>query len=384
MMLRALCLATAILGVPAGSASADAPSAPGGNAALKYWQAFATLPQLTEAEGQRLSSECLTMPLDAGALEVVGRADYSFRMLHHGAALPRCDWGIGGEEGVYTRLPQVNAAWTLSALCCLRARQGFEAGRGAEAVDDVVAAWTLGRHVSLEGGFVALLVGYQIEHRMIETLAPHLPGLDPALLKDLRRRIAALPQFRSQATALRTDEGRTLDWLVRKVKGTKDREGLLNLLAWIDAAEGPGRDSAAKAREFLDACGGTAEGLLRIAEEVRPSYGSLAEKIGLPPEQFEKEFEREATKRAGNPMFKAFLPALPQLRRAQARADVRRALLDAAMDIRLNGREALKDHPDPVTGAPCEYVGFPGGFELRSAYTHDGRPVTLTVGRRGG
>src|SRR5215468_1578611 len=123
-MLRALCLATAVLGVPTGSASADAPPAPGANAALKYWQAFATLPQLTDAEGQRLNAECLTMPLDAPVREVVGKADYSFQMLRHGAALPRCEWGVGSEEGVYTRLPQVNAAWTLSSLACLRARQG--------------------------------------------------------------------------------------------------------------------------------------------------------------------------------------------------------------------------------------------------------------------
>src|SRR5262249_27380488 len=154
------------------------------------------------------------------------------------------------------------------------------------------------------------------------------------------------------------------------------------LLAWIDAAEGPDRDSAAKAREFLEACGGTAEDVLRRAEEVRPSYGALAGKIGLSPAQFEEEVAREATKRAGNPVVKVLFPALPRLRRAEARADVRRALLDAAIDVRLSGREALKDHPDPVTGSPCEYVGFPGGFELRSAYTQDGKPLILTVGRR--
>jgi hypothetical protein len=381
-MLRALCLATVSLGVFMGAAAADIPTPPSANAALKYWQAFATLPQLSDAEVQRLNSECLTMPLDGQVLDVVGRADYALRMLRLGAALPRCEWGIGLEEGVYTRLPQVTAAWTLSSLACLRARKGFEEGRSADAVEDVVAAWTLGRHASLEGGFVALLVGYQVEHRMIETVAPYLPALDPATVKDLRSRFATLPPFRSQANALRSDEGRTLDWLVLKVKGTKDRQGLLDLLAWVDAAEGSERDSAAKARAFLDACGGTAEGLIKLADEVRPSYTTLAEKISLPPEQFDKEFEREAVKQARNPVFKAFLSVLPKLRRAQARADVRRTLFDAAIDIRLNGHEALKDHPDPVTGAPCEYAGFPGGFELRSAYTQDGKPLALTVGRR--
>src|SRR4051812_22051989 len=110
MMLRALCLATVVAGVVPGPAPADAPPAPGSNAALKYWQAFATLPQLTDAEANRLNAECLTMPLDARSREVVGKAEYALRILRHGAALPRCEWGIGNEEGVYTRLPQVLAA----------------------------------------------------------------------------------------------------------------------------------------------------------------------------------------------------------------------------------------------------------------------------------
>ena len=66
-MLRALCLATAILGLPSGHVSADAPPDLGANAALKYWQAFATLPKFTDAEQSRLMAEHLTMPLDAQA-----------------------------------------------------------------------------------------------------------------------------------------------------------------------------------------------------------------------------------------------------------------------------------------------------------------------------
>ena len=39
-MLRALCLAMILLGVPLREASADGPPDLGANAALKYWQAF--------------------------------------------------------------------------------------------------------------------------------------------------------------------------------------------------------------------------------------------------------------------------------------------------------------------------------------------------------
>lgn len=382
-MLRAMCLAMTILVLPLASAPADAPPDLGANAALKYWQAFATLPQFTNAEGQKLNAEYLSMPLDAHAREMVTKAEYALQMMHRGAELPRCEWGIGYEEGIYTRLPQGPAARELSSLASLRARLRFEEGRNAEAIDDIVAAMTLGRHVSLEGGFIIALVGYQIEHRMIETLARYLPRLKPGMIEALKTRLDALPPFRSQATILRTDEQRTLDWFVDQVKEAKDKESLLARLSWIDAAEGEGRDSAGKARAFLEECGGTREGVLKFAEEVRPCYEMMAKRMDLPLEQFEKEFDREAMKRAGNPVFKVFFPAIPKCRKAQARADVRRALLSAALDVQLNGRDALKNHPDPVVGGPFEYVASQGGFELRSNWKPDDKPLALTIGLRG-
>src|SRR5262249_48720498 len=139
-----------------------------------------------------------------------------------------------------------------------------------------------------------------------------------------------------------------------------------------------------KVRAFLEECGGTAAGVLKFAEETRSSYKLMAKKIELPPDQFEKEFEREAKKQAGNPVFKAFFPALVKVRQAQARAHVRRAVLSAALAVQLDGKDALSKHPDPVAGGPFEYESFAGGFELRSKLKgQDGKPVSLTVGRRG-
>jgi hypothetical protein len=110
----------------------------------------------------------------------------------------------------------------------------------------------------------------------------------------------------------------------------------------------------------------------------------LAKKLELPLDQFEKEFEKERMRQAGNPVFKVFFPAMPKARQAQARAEVRRALFAAALAVQLDGRDALKNHPDPVAGGPFEYVAFEGGFELRSKFKGaDDKPVTLSVGQRG-
>ncbi len=386
-MLRTLCLAMTTLLLPWAPAAADEPPDLGANAALKYWQAFATLPKFTEAEQSRLISEYLTMPLDAQARESVSKAEYSLRMIHHGARLPRCDWGIGWEEdGIEVLLPQMSASRVLSSLACLRARMRFADGHAAEAIDDIIAAKTLGRQVSRDGSLIGVLVGYNNEGRTDDALAMFLPELDPGTIQGLKSRLDAFPEGGKPDAGLRRCEAKTLEWFIRRVKSAKDKESLVALLAPLAVTssqpEGTPRDSGEQGRALLEQCGGTADGVLKFAEATRSSYELLADKMALPLDQFEKEFERETMRQAGNPVYKLFFPALGKFRRSQARADIRRALLSAAIAVRLDGPEALKDHPDPVVGGPFEYASFAGGFELRSKFERDSRPVILTVGRR--
>jgi hypothetical protein len=381
-MFRALCLATMVVLLPPNAGFADAKLDSDGNAALKYWQAFATLPTFNDAENKKLA-EVMTTPLDDLARKIVTDADYSLRMMHYGAMQPRCDWGVGHEEGIFTRLPQANAARVLASLACLRARMRIEAGQSALAIDDIVSGIALGRHCSLTGTNLMLLVGYAIEHRMIDVLALELLKLDTKLIPDLERRLAALPAGMTLAEATASEQRSFLDWFVRTVKKANDKESLLAALAFVDnEPEGKPRSPGEKSRAFVEECGGTVEGVLRYSEETRASYGQVRQMLSLPLNQFEKEFEIEAKKRAGNPVFKVFFPAIVKVRRAKARMDVRQAMLSTALGVRQNGLDALKNHADPVVGGPFDYHQFDGGFELRSKFMErDDKPVTLTIGQ---
>jgi hypothetical protein len=387
IMLRAACLAFFLVAQPLVAQPVDSAKASerGDNAALKYWQAFATMPKLTQAEQNQLAdyAEYPVNPQDAHVREIVSQAEYALQMMYRGAAMRHCDWGISYEDGVLLLLPQGSAARALTSLGRLRGRMRLEAGQTKEGIDDFVAAMTLSRHVSQGGGFIMILVGYALEARLSEWLAVYLPKFDAKTMKDLQARLQALPPFGSQVTSLMTCERETMDWFVRKVKETKDKESLLALLSFINVSEGkPGPGD--KARAFLEECGGTAEGIIKYAVKARPSYERIAQKLDLPVDEFEKEFERESAKQASNPVYKVFFPALAKVRQARARADVRRALFSAALDVQLNGKDALKDHADPVAGGPFDYVAFAGGFELRSRYKGpDDKPLTLIVGRRG-
>ncbi|MGH7140483.1 MAG: hypothetical protein ACREHD_32515, partial [Pirellulales bacterium] len=165
----------------------------GANAALKYWQGFATLPTFSDAEAQKLNAEYLTTPLDAQTRETVAKADYSLKMMHYGASLADCNWGLSMEEGVDALLPYLPAARVLTSLAFVRARIRFEDGHQEQALDDVLSAMALARHVSIDGSLIAVLVGYAIESRANETLALYLPKLAATSVERLKARLDALP-----------------------------------------------------------------------------------------------------------------------------------------------------------------------------------------------
>ena len=381
-MLRILCLTTAVLSICWGPVFAEQNPDSKGNAALKYWQAFATLPKFTDAEN-KIIGDCLTAPLDDAARKILTNSEYSLTMLHRAAAVPRCEWSMSYEDGVFALLPQCPAARVLASLACLRARQRFETGQQAEAIEDLLSAMTLGRHISVDGSLIAVLVGYSVEARAIELFAHALPSFNPKTIKDLKTRVDALPPFGTEATALMACEKETLYWFIRKVKETKDKEGLLKFLNWVGISEEKDRDTGNTAAEFLKECGGTADGVTNFAVEALPSYDKLAKCLDLPLNEFEKEFERESIRQASNPVYKVFFPSLARARQSGVRADVRRALFLAALAVQLDGQSAMKDYLDPFGGGRFEYAPFKGGFELHSKLKgQDGKPVTLTVGHR--
>jgi RNA polymerase sigma factor (sigma-70 family) len=368
--------------------SREAASDQRGNAVQSYNQAFIALRRGFKPVGEKkLRQECLTMPLNAEAREVVTRAAYALRMMHRGAALRRCDWGIDLERGIELSFTPGDAAQALSSLACVRARFRFEEGKTTEAIDDVLAALALARHVSRDGTLDSLWAGADIEQRIGELLALHLRKLDDRTLRDLKKRLDALPAGGSVARATLRMEENLLNWIVGEVKEAKDPEALLAFLSQVCGDKGqPPEKRRAVGRAFLDECGGTAKGVLQYAQEMHRSTEQRAKKLDLPPGQVQKEWDREVKKLAGNPVFQLFAPVLHNIRWRQAQMDIRRALLLAAVAVVLDGKDALKKHPDPVAGGAFEYVAFEGGFELRSGWKLDKRfdqRVVLTVGRRG-
>jgi RNA polymerase sigma factor (sigma-70 family) len=365
------------------------------NAARHYGQAFIAL-RRGGGDPDKLFAECLTMPLDARARQVVTQSAYALRMMQRGAARPRCDWTGDLERGIDIHTSRADGARALAARACLRSRMRFEEGKNSDAIEDVLAALVLARHVSLDGTLDSLRAGQDIEQLLGETVALYLPRIDAGAIRALKKRLSALPASGSAAKATMRMADDLLNWIAGEVAEAPDRESLLAFLTQLrgDRRESPEKRQAT-GRAFLEECGGTAKSILRFLEQAKAGLARLAKTLELPPTRVEKEWQREEKKLARNPMMELFGPVLEGIRLRQARADVRRALLSAALDVRLAGKDALKKHADPETGELFEHVAFPGGFALRSKWKLDDKlrskwkldesftgPLTLTVGRR--
>jgi hypothetical protein len=382
-MVRRLCLiTTAMLAFGSGLARADGDL--GANAALKYWQAFATLPKLTDGEEKLVVREANTMPLDVRVQELVKSAAYSLRMLHVAAGVRPCDWSIvWKQEGPGTQLPQLSAARVLSALAVLRARISFDEGNAEAAVDDCVAALVLARQVSLDGSLIGLLTDYGIEARVGDALAAGLPKVDAKTLEALKKVLAALPSGSRPALAMVDAELNYVDWLANKVKAIGDTAELEKFVIEQGLVFGPKETHPAKAHALVEACGGTPAGFVQRLDEMRTAYATVAKLLDLPLGNAEKEIDLATKSLQANPVFEFTFPSAVASRQAQARTDVRRALLAAAVDIQLKGKSALSEHRDPVMGGRFEMTTFDGGFELSSTWVQKPAPITLTVGKRG-
>lgn len=363
---RVMALCCLVVGAPHFAHSQQAPAAPAvaaDNAALKYWQAFAQLPQWTEQQ-QRIIGDWSTVPLDGDAQAVVDAARPALLYLQRGAKLVLCDWSLDLADGPALVLPHLGKARELARLAALRARRELARGQQAAAVADMNAGLALARHVGVDNVLISVLVQTAIESMFVDLAAEHLPELDPASLEALSKRLASLPPGGTVKNSMRQERTYFVDWF----RGHLESEG---------ASAG---DRLPEMKPVLEALGT----VNAVAMLIR--YGKFyedAERVAeLPAGEQRAAFAALERKFADNPVAKLFTPAYSRAFDVENKAKARRAMLQAAIAVRQGGREKLASVPDPFGTGEFTYRERPGGFELESKLVIEGQPVTLVVGPR--
>jgi len=348
------------------------------NAAVKYLRADAALRQsyaLAPDAAAKLE-KALASPLDEEDEKLVAAAEDALVEFHHAAASKGCDWTMSDEDGALANTAHRGAITELVAVSGLRARLRFRDGNTPGAIDDALAAIAAARHLSVDGSLASVLFAYKLERAITAVLAQNLLRFSPAELNELASGLGALPSGFDLGTAFESEKVRRNDFLaIAQAAKSRDEliEQLLNKVPVL-------RSNKELAGKIVDGCGGSVKGFVNCVEQQQSFYTSWAPRFALSPEQFEKAYKAEIEELARvNSVIRQFTPPLPRFRWAEAYNETRRALLHAAIVVRLDGPKGLNQHLDPFDQNPFSYIPIDGGFRLESRLTEGGIPISISI-----
>jgi len=316
------------------------------NAALWYWVAF------SEAEGVDHSKLYHYWPpiinTDNVRSVLVEKRSTIVTLLHRGASQPACAWGVDRKlDGVMTLLTHLALARRSTRLAGVRAEYYFQQGEIDLAVDDLVTALTLGRHVSVDGSLMEVLVQMSISRLAQEVLVKNLYRLDRAQLLRLQEKLADLPPRQTVAQAF-TEEKGSVDWMENRVL-----EGGIESLRDV---LGKGVLSPKEYEYLVEKSGGTVEGFGRLAEQMRGYYDQSRHIATLGYDEVDHATEELLKQIEGDdhPMAQTLPPGASKARQSELRHEAQTTMLHAMIAYQLGGPEALARITDPYDGKPFE------------------------------
>src|SRR6266571_3730064 len=189
------------------------------NPALKFYQAFIVAPNLPQAERDYLfTNDWRGQKLPERFGELVARYDNEFKLVRQAAqATVPCDWGIDMSPGPATLLPHLARIKAIAQVARLRAMWDLQQGRAADARDDLLAVFALGRNSARDGVLISALVQIAVENIVCSTVAENWHQFTSDILKQLTDGFAAAPPRGTMAACIPMEKSSFLDWLADKI-----------------------------------------------------------------------------------------------------------------------------------------------------------------------
>ncbi len=362
------------------------------NPALQYYQAFLVAPDLAQADKDFLfANPRWDQKLSDRAGELLHQYDNQFKLARQASrSTVLCDWGTGPA----VLLPQLARNKIIAQAARLRARWFLQQGQPAEARDDLLAAFTLGRDSSRDGTLIAALVQFAAENIVYVTVAENFGRFDAETLKQLAEGFDAAPARGTVANCVPTEKAFFRDWMIARIlelqknnphDNTKAMAGVREMIALTEGGEEGAKTAHPSLWEQVErASGGTVQGVLKILADESPLYERL-EKVTSSsilefPEQM-KQFKGEFQK-SGDPFVTQSFTAWEKCVPKEFATRIALAMVRAAIEYKVHGETGLNTITDPASAGPFEFQRFvfegaDRGFQLKSAYNGRGFPEVM-------
>lgn len=365
------------------------------NPALLYFKAFLLAPPLSESEREQIfSTHWRGRLLDSKVAALLTNYDNTFATLRKAAkSSAHCDWGFDPSEGPEALLPGLAKAKGLAEVARLRARWRLQNGKESEAREELLAAFALARQTASDGVLISAMVQIAMENSLANFVAENFFAFGNEGLAALARGLREIPPRNTVAQCLPVEKAAFADWFLLKVEtiraahpgeDSKAMDEIRELYARsFSDAESPDKD-AGFADRWFKAAGGTSVGIAASLQAMTPYYGELQRILALPHGQIGPAIKAFESKVASdpNPIGAKFLPVYSKCEGKEIGIRVKLAMVEAAIQYRLNGAEGLRSMVDPAGTGPfaMERFALKGearGFALKSKLNWRGFDETL-------
>jgi hypothetical protein len=263
--------------------------------------------------------------------------------------------------------------------------------RPADARDDLLAAFTLGRNGSRDNSLIAVLVQIASENIVCCTVAENFGRFSPEILNELVDGFDAAPARGTVANSIATMEMHCFtDWAEARIPELRqeypgnDAKVLDSFRDLFEESGDAGQKDTNVWPRIVKAAGGTSDGFLQLVRDLKPIYVRFAKIAALPEPEFDdqiKLFDADI-QQSSNPLVHELIPSLQPARTKEFVILAELAMVHAAVEYKLHGVEGLKSVMDPFGQGPFEFhrfvfEGVDRGFELKSAYDGRGFPEVM-------
>ena len=193
------------------------------NPALSYWQAAASLPELSDeqAKGLREISNGKTT-FDPAVLDGLDFSR-SLAFVRKGAAsAAECEWGLAHEDGPEMNIPHLSKLRELAAMVLVLAESKFAQGDTAAGTDLLIIT----HHLARDAGASALLISHVVqsstERLALSAAARHCLSWNAEERRAYARQLAALPPLHPVHEAY-ASERVWVDWFEAQVENNFEK-----------------------------------------------------------------------------------------------------------------------------------------------------------------
>jgi hypothetical protein len=358
------------------------------NPALLYWQAFALLPELKQAQLKVLTEVLdgrlpVTDPSVGSLLGVARRSLDRFARAAQGDQ--PCVWGTTFDEGPFAPMPHLTKLQLLCRLALLQVEVHYASG-------DVEAAWAwtkhvhaAARHLGAEPLLITAIMQHSVEQQAIRITARHVLSMDVEQGKTIVRDMKALPPLHTVREAL-TGEHAMADWMRRMVLGIQhtpeSEKAALDAAQAFLGAQSQDADNAraASAKQAL----ASVEEWKKTAEQGRELQARAETASTKPWQDYQADLkEIHASMTGASQVLKNTLPAFEGAMRKQFETQTLHTMLFAVLQPPADGHVSgeMKGFVDSFEGKPLVLKRDAEPWTVSMQGNVNGKPLKLEIGR---